>query len=272
MRIDGNNWGTFASPHVHPADWSVVIPAAGKGTRLGYERPKVLYPVAGRMILEWLVDLFLPLVGGQIVFVVSPTGRQEVEQEARRLTDRVRIVVQETPTGMGDAVEVGLAAVTTLHTAVAWGDQVALRRASVAAVMRIHAGPLAPAVTFPTVEREQPYIHFERDADGRISALRQAREGDPMPARGESDTGYFCFVTQTLRELLAESRSRGQRGAGTGEFNLLPVLVAAARSRVVLTPQVMMREETVGINAAPDAAQVEAFLRSERYASTEIHG
>jgi bifunctional UDP-N-acetylglucosamine pyrophosphorylase / glucosamine-1-phosphate N-acetyltransferase len=268
MRIDGTNWEAYASPRVE-SDWSVVIPAAGRGTRLGSSLPKILYPVGGRPILAWLLDLFLPVTRGEVILVVAPWSREAVEEAARQMTDRVKIAVQETPTGMGDAVEIGTREVTTSQVAVVWGDQVALRKSSVEAVFRIHEGQQA-AVTFPTVERRQPYIHFERDATGNIVALRQAREGDAMPETGESDTGFFCFQTAILRQLLADSRSQGQSGAGTGEFNLLPVLVDAARQQhLVVTPRVVREEETVGINTAEDAARVEEFLRSEQYASVE---
>ncbi|BDC53186.1 hypothetical protein F183_A55010 (plasmid) [Bryobacterales bacterium F-183] len=274
MRIDRSNWQDVASPRIE-SDWSVVIPAAGKGTRLGSSLPKILYPVGGRPILAWLFDLFLPSISGPIVLVVAPWSKDAVQKAALELAgeDRVKIAVQEVPTGMGDAVEIGVTQVTTQNVAVVWGDQVALRKSSIEAVFRVHEGPLQPAVTFPTVDRDQPYIHFERNADGNIVALRQAREGDPMPPVGESDTGFFCFQTLILQQLLADSRKNGQRGSATGEFNLLPILVdAAIRQYRVLTPRVVREEETVGINTPEDAARVEEFLRSERYAGVETHG
>jgi bifunctional N-acetylglucosamine-1-phosphate-uridyltransferase/glucosamine-1-phosphate-acetyltransferase GlmU-like protein len=152
----------------------------------------------------------------------------------------------------------GLDAAATRQVAVVWGDQVALRRSSVEACLRLHAGPLEADVTCPTVFRANPYIHFDRDAAGQICALRQAREGDPMPERGESDTGLFCFRAEALRRLLAI-----QRGAGalTGEFNLLPVIpLAASLGLSVITPRLMTLEETVGVNSTGDAAILEAFL------------
>jgi bifunctional UDP-N-acetylglucosamine pyrophosphorylase/glucosamine-1-phosphate N-acetyltransferase len=240
--------------------WTAIIPAAGKGSRLGSDRPKILFPVAGRMIVEWLLDFLLPNCE-TLVFVLSPAGREIVREELERLIPgRYRIVIQEVPTGMGDAVALGLAEVTTEHVAIVWGDQVALRRESVEACLREHEGPLAPDLTCPTVIRPNPYIHLERDSDGRISGLLQKREGDAMPAEGESDTGFFCFRTASLRRLLAELRQTAARGDATGEFNFLPVIPLAAREGVVITPRVMTLEETVGINSREDVAVVEPFL------------
>jgi bifunctional N-acetylglucosamine-1-phosphate-uridyltransferase/glucosamine-1-phosphate-acetyltransferase GlmU-like protein len=172
---------------------------------------------------------------------------------------------------MGDAVQLALPAVKTPHVVIVWGDQVALRRESVEACLRVHQGPLSPSVTCPTVFRPDPYIHFDRDAGGRISGLRQAREGDPMPAEGESDTGFFCFEAKTLQRLLTELRQQPEQGRSTGEFNFLPVIPLAAREGLkILCPRVMTLGETVGINSATDAIAIEAFLRNS-HAGTHQH-
>lgn len=259
--IGCDNWRQSASPRVDPEQWTAVIPAAGRGSRLGFHRPKILYPVAGRPILDWLLDFLQPNCA-ELVFVLSPDGAADVASDLdERLPGRYKIVIQQTPTGMGDAVALALPAVRTPHVAVVWGDQVALRRESVEACLRLQQGPLAPAGTCPTVMRDRPYIHFERDAQGRIAALLQAREGDVMPARGESDAGFFCFRTPVLVRLLEELRQAPANGRGTGEFNFLPVIPLAARQAIVLTPRLMSVEETIGVNSAEDAGGLEEFLR-----------
>lgn len=209
---------------VDPACWTAVVPAAGRGTRLGFSRPKILYPLGGRLILEWLLDFLVPNCTS-LVFVLSPEGAGEVTAALeQRIPGRFAVVIQETPTGMGDAVAMALPQVRTRHSAVVWGDQVALRRESVETCMRLHQGPLQPSLTCPTVLRAHPYIHFERDETGRLIGLRQAREGDVMPETGESDTGFFCFETAALHGLLDRLRGEGGIGSATREFNLLPVI------------------------------------------------
>lgn len=263
MTIDWTTLEQFAAPTVIPTEWTAVIPAAGRASRLGFDKPKILYPVAGRSILEWLLDFLAPNCA-RIVLVLSPGGREVVQPELTRLIpNRFDIVIQEEPLGMGDAVQVALPAVRTPRVALVWGDQVALRRACVEACLRLHAGPLDPVLTCPTVLRAQPYVHFDRDASGNISGLRQAREGDVMPDPGESDTGFFCFQSAELRDLLARVRAdAGQLGRLTGEFNLLPVIpLAARRGLTVLTPHLMTLEETVGINSAADARLVESYFQ-----------
>lgn len=268
MNIDRKNWREMAAPSVDPALWTAIVPAAGRGTRLGFDKPKILYPVAERPIIDWLLRFLLPNCS-RIVFVLSPDGRPAVKEYLNQRWpeeshNRFQIAVQEVPTGMGDAVQIGLDPVRTPLVCIVWGDQVALGSESVEACLRLQQGRLQPDMTIPTVMRENPYIHFERDQQGRIRALLQAREGDSMPATGESDTGFFCFRTEALRELLSGLRQHPeQTGSVTKEFNLLPIVpFAALQDRVLLTPHVMRIEETVGINSSEDAHRLESYLRS----------
>ena len=53
--------------------WTCVIPAAGKGTRLGCEFPKILYPILGQSILQHLVNIFRKYCN-HFVVVASPDG------------------------------------------------------------------------------------------------------------------------------------------------------------------------------------------------------
>lgn len=264
MEINSANWEQYAAPAVDPACWTTVIPAAGHGSRLHYDRPKILYPIAGRPIVQWLIDLLAPYCR-RIVLVLSPAGRAPVEAELNRyFPGRYDIAIQEVATGMGDAVELALPAVKTRNVAIVWGDQVALRPSSVERCMRVHAGPLDPDITCPTVFRDHPYVHFDRDSADHITGMRQSREGDTMPEIGESDTGFFCFKTDVLRQLLQEFRHGAQQsGTVTHEFNFVPLVPFATRAgRKVLTPHLMTLEETVGVNSKEDASVVEAFLRS----------
>src|SRR5262245_35924015 len=257
----------------HPGaeQWTAVIPAAGRGARLGFNLPKILYPVAGRPILDWLLDVLAPF-HERMVFVLSPRGVDDVTVELeRRVPGRFDVVVQPAPAGMADAVELALSMVKTPHVSVVWGDQAALRQVSVRQCLRLHAGPLRPDLTSPTVWRGDPYIHFERDATGRIVGLRQAREGDAMPARGESDSGFFCFNTDRLARLLKDARASGlAAGSRTREFTLLPVIPVAARGGLVLTPGIVRLEETVGVNSPEDArAAADVLARQPAEHETE---
>jgi bifunctional UDP-N-acetylglucosamine pyrophosphorylase/glucosamine-1-phosphate N-acetyltransferase len=245
---------------VAPSEWTAIIPAAGRGSRLGHDRPKVLYPVLGRPILDWVLDT-LEGVCSRVVLVLSPQGQAAVEPVARaRLADRLTVVIQPVPTGMGDAVRLAAAATQTVHSLVVWGDQVTLRAETVAVCAALHEARPQATLTLPTVLKRDPYIDFERDAEERIIRVRQAREGEIEREIGENDCGLFLFSTRALSAIL-EGAFAGARGVRTGESNLLQVLPRFEHGPgSVATVRISDIGETLGVNTPEDAAMVANIL------------
>jgi bifunctional UDP-N-acetylglucosamine pyrophosphorylase/glucosamine-1-phosphate N-acetyltransferase len=246
-------------------DWTIVIPAAGRGTRLNFDRPKLLYPIAGRPIVEWLVSALSPCCN-RFVFVVSPSGAPIVGPELERLLPGCfEIAIQSEPRGMGDAVFAARDKVTTRNCLVVWGDQVGLRTETIRACMRAHILRSNALLTLPTVLRSNPYIHFERDPTGRLKSVLQAREGDALPGFGESDCGVFLFETRTLFETL-ESVHRAPslaHGAATREFNLLPIFPLFDQAPGNLcSVRVHGLEQAVGVNTVHDAEVLRSGLEA----------
>jgi bifunctional N-acetylglucosamine-1-phosphate-uridyltransferase/glucosamine-1-phosphate-acetyltransferase GlmU-like protein len=262
--ITRENSSGLLAPAIRPELWSALIPAAGRGSRLGFDKPKILFPVGGSTILERLVQLLSPFCA-EFVFVLSPDGAPVVEPELRRLLgDRARVALQSSPLGMGDAVACGLSAVRTPFLTVIWGDQFGVKPSSLDFGARLTEGPLAPECVCPTVIRPHPYIHVDRDASGRVIKMLQQREGDVLPPEGESDSGVFFFSADPLRTYLAAlSTDPSARGAATGEFNFLPIFPLIDRTPGgLITARIMTEEESVGVNTRADASYLETGVRS----------
>lgn len=247
---------------VHPALWSAVIPAAGRGTRLAAPMPKILYPVLSRPILDWLLDIVAPVCGA-VVLVLAPKAAAEVEGVARkRLGDRVAVAIQDEPRGMADAIRRGLEKVATPNTLVIWGDQILLKAETVRRCILAHQMHDNTVLTLATVLRDHPYIDIRRDESGRIAEVRQAREGDACGEQGESDCGLFLFNTAALRETLVRAEQAGLgRGAKTGEFNLLQILpLFEGGTRRTTAVRVEDPAEAIGINNPAEATDAERIL------------
>lgn len=245
----------------------LIIPAAGLGSRLGASLPKVLVPVAGVPMLDRLLDLYRVAVD-RVVLVVGPGSQSDVERHLARRPDRERIdcVVQPAPTGMLDAILLAMSAVEREGPSsvwVTWCDQVAVHPRTIERLQALTSGDRSDALVLPTVTRQDPYIHFERDSASRIIRVLHRREGDAMPAVGESDMGLFAMSPFTYRVSLPEYAAEVEIGQATGERNFLPFIPWIARTGEVTTFPCEDPIEAVGVNTPGELALVERYLSSQ---------
>lgn len=242
----------------------LVIPAAGLGSRLGANVPKVLVRVAGATMLDRLLDMYRQAVD-RVVLVVHPAFVAEVQRHVASHRDAARIdcVVQPSPTGMLDAILLGLPAAERYRPSsiwVTWCDQVAVHPKTIGRLVA-HTSPAAAPLVMPTVTGPHPYIHLERDTTGRIVRVLHRREGDAMPETGESDMGLFAMSSRAYVELLPRYADTVEIGRATGERNFLPFIPWLAAREGVSTFPCEDPMEAVGINTPEDLAVVEAYLR-----------
>jgi bifunctional N-acetylglucosamine-1-phosphate-uridyltransferase/glucosamine-1-phosphate-acetyltransferase GlmU-like protein len=226
--------------------------------------PKVLVPVAGVPMLDRLLDLYRASVG-RVVVVVHPGFASDVERhlQARGAGQSAECAVQPSPTGMLDAILLGMPAVEREAPSsiwVTWCDQVAVHPKTIDRLAE-RTAPQHDALVLPTVIRPEPYIHLERETSGRIVRVLHRREGDAMPAVGESDMGVFAMSPSAYRELLPAYAREVEIGQATGERNFLPFIPwVAARASVSTFPSEDPME-AVGINTPEELHLVERYLR-----------
>lgn len=243
----------------------LLIPAAGAGSRLGAALPKAMVEVNGRTMLDHLIDLYAPVMD-EFVVVVSPAAKSLVSTHLAQRPESISIAVQPHPTGMLDAILVPqpmLADRRPLQLWITWCDQIAVRPATVDRLLGAAQQHPQAVLLLPTMQCEQPYIHFERDAAGIIRRILHRREGDAMPERGESDMGLFVLSDAAYFDLLPRYAEAVMPGESTGERNFLPFIVwAGARGTVqsIAGSHVM---ESVGINTPQELAAVERWLQHD---------
>lgn len=247
---------------VHPELWTAIIPAAGRGTRLKFDKPKILFPIAGKLILDWLVDLLSPFCK-QFVFILSPTGKSEIEPILeKKLSGRYKVAIQEKPSGMGDAILIAEDSVTTKHSLVIWGDQVGLEKATIEKSVRAHEHRDNAKLTCPTILTKNPYIHFQRDSEGCVIKILQAREEPVMPDVGENDCGLFLLNTNSMFSELHKAKTEGgSMGYQTGEFNFLPIFPRFDNELGNFAClHIISKEETIGVNTMKEAEILSKIL------------
>ncbi len=217
-------------------------------------------------MLDWLLDLYRDVVD-RAVIVVHPSSADQIRAYGETTGARLEYQVQESPTGMLDAI---LRATPTVASSdasrilITWCDQVAVHPHTVERVTRLSDTHPAAALVMPTARQTDPYIHLERDSSDRIVRVLHRREGDLLPLVGESDMGVFSLSRDAFLDDLTSFAASAGTGEATGERNFLPFIPwISARGETVTFPCVDAIE-ALGVNTPEDLERVESYLRARR--------
>jgi bifunctional UDP-N-acetylglucosamine pyrophosphorylase / glucosamine-1-phosphate N-acetyltransferase len=234
-----------------------VIPAAGRGTRLGADGPKILTRLSPRdTIWSILYEKLSPLVD-HIHLVVSPEGAAAFPA----LPANVTTSVQPAPIGMGDAIFRGHD-IWSHHDAVlvVWGDQVFVSTDTLKRSIRALREPHHHLV-LPVTRMASPYVEYVFEGP-RLTKVLQTREGDTTTPKGFSDVGTFLLGTEGLKAAWDDYLARAPHGSGTGEINFLPFLpFLSARGWSVTPLNVANETEARGINTKEDLAFFQSLYK-----------
>lgn len=245
----------------------LVIPAAGRGSRLGWDGPKALCPVAGRPMIDHLFERYRLLVD-RFVVVVAPDAATLMQEHVAGSEPRANCVLQAEPTGMLPAILCARPLIDHHgpdQVWITWCDQIAISARTATELARALDDHAEAAMALPTVRQKPPYIHFERDVHGRIVNVLQRREHDRMPSIGESDTGLFALRRDAyLGHLVEYDRLSSAATTNTGEKNFLPFIPWLAARSEVHTFGLADAMEAVGVNTPGERDAVERYLRESR--------
>jgi len=174
---------------------TVVILAAGLGTRMKSRRAKVLHEAGGRTLVEHAVDTALSLATPERVFVV--VGHQ-ADQVRRAVESRgVQFIQQTEQRGTGHALIAGRESLEHLGglLVVYYGD-CPLIPAPLLASLVAHQERSSAAATLVTAELEDPtgYGRVIRDGAGTVRAIIEQKAATPEQlAVREANVGIYCF-------------------------------------------------------------------------------
>lgn len=238
---------------------TVVILAAGKGTRMKSETPKCLHELCGRSMLGWVLGAAEGLSPDRIVVVVGH-GAAEVEAAARRELPGVdlQFVLQEPQLGTGHALQVAAPALgETERVVVTYGDMPLLSTASLQSLVDAQVGAASPgAVSILTAVIDDPtgYGRILRREDGsfeRIVEHKDATEDERLV--NETNLGVYCFDRGTLDGDLA----RLDNDNAQGEYYITDLVgMAESGGRPVLPLVLDDAAEAQGVNDLAQLADV----------------
>jgi len=239
------------------APLSVVILAAGEGKRMKSAVPKVLQPLAGRPLLQHVIDTARSLEPAA-VYVVYGHGGEQVRAALERAP--VTWTLQAERRGTGHALLQAMPQIPDGHMVlVLYGDVPLIRRATLAELL---APAARPRLRLLTMKLDDPagYGRIVRARGGSVRRIVEEKDASRAQlAIRECNTGVLAAPARALRSWLAQLKPDNSQG----EYYLTDVVARAVRERVPVEPVVAARPlEVLGVNDKAQLAEVEAAWRA----------
>ena len=226
--------------------------AAGRGTRMGGDRPKVLFEANGRPLIEWTLGALSEAGVASRVVVVG----YRKEEVIAKLPTGVRWVEQSPQLGTGHAVRCARDAFRGLESGnllVVCGDMPLLSSASCRLLAdRLAAENAAAAMLTVAVTPESRFGRVVRNAAGVVERVVEYKDADPAErALTEANAGVYCFRQDALWPALEEIGADNAQG----EYYLPDALpIIAARGGRVLGLASRIPGEGLGVNTPEELA------------------
>jgi bifunctional UDP-N-acetylglucosamine pyrophosphorylase/glucosamine-1-phosphate N-acetyltransferase len=248
---------------------TAVLLAAGQGTRMKSDLPKVLHPLCGKPML-WHVLEALKSVTTETPVVVVGHGAQAVKEY---VGDAAECVLQEPQLGTAHAAmqaEVSLKGKAD-YVIVTYADMPLLRGETfrqLVETQRSNPGPLS----LLTVIADDPrgFGRIVRKVDGTVEAIVEEYVATPEQRQiKELNVGAYCFKADWLWEAL----HRIEKNPKKGEYYLTDIVEIAVRDQ--LPVQAVVHDdfmETIGINTRIHLSEAEVALRTRINRAHMLHG
>ena len=236
-----------------------VVLAAGKGTRMKSDLPKVLIPVAGRPMIDFVLDALA--AGGVRRTIVVVGYRGELVRQALAHRDGISFVEQREQLGTGHAVMACREALQSHDGAVlvVAGDSPLMQPSSIAAILK-EFDRTKPACLLGTATRSDPtgLGRIVRDAAGNFQGIVEERDATESQRR-ITEVNMSCYVFDSHH--LLDALNRIGRHNAQGEYYLTDCPgVLLAEGKPVLALNVLQPCEALSINTVEELAVVEREL------------
>jgi bifunctional UDP-N-acetylglucosamine pyrophosphorylase/glucosamine-1-phosphate N-acetyltransferase len=225
-----------------------IILAAGRGTRMKSDFPKVMFTLAGRPLLSWVLDAVAGVAPAETLVVVGH-GAAQVEA---LLPGWARAVLQEPQMGTGHAVQTALAAAGDVR-----GDTVLVVPGDTP-LLRPETLPGASAALLTTLMADPEGYGRVRRAGDRVVGIVEERDATPEERQiREVAVSTYAFDGTALAKALVGLG----RGNDQGEYYLTDAVAALASGGEVRAVPVADPGEAQGINSHAQLAAVGAAVR-----------
>ncbi|MCL1826724.1 MAG: sugar phosphate nucleotidyltransferase [Candidatus Cloacimonetes bacterium] len=244
----------------------VIILAAGKGTRMKSEKPKVCFELGGKSLIQRVVNTGLQLKADMIAIVVG--YKKDLVEKAIENHPAIRFVTQENQNGTGDAVKSASSVFTDFSGTVfvLCGDVPLLKPDTLQKMYKKHRETEAKCTVLTMIlENPDRYGRIVRDSQNRVQEIVEYKDAC-QTVRGikEINTGIYCFDSETLFLALDKITNNNAQN----EYYLTDVLKIMYHQNYLIESVVLEDiSEAAGINSQQQLADLE----TQHYKAIKTH-
>lgn len=241
--------------------FAAIILAAGQGKRMRSDLPKVLHPLHGKPLVNWVIEAAREAGADRVVVIVG-YGREQV---VKALPQGVESAVQDQQLGTGHAARCAEAILKDYAgpVAILSGDVPLLRAGSIAELAaRQQQDGSAVALLTAMVQGEHAYGRIVRDGSGAVTRIVEHKDTSPEERKiAEINTGTYVFGPGALFPALAGLTNKNAQG----EYYLTDTIgYFAGRGRRISAVVAPDAAECLGVNSPEELAAAERTMGGRR--------
>lgn len=250
---------------------TIVILAAGLGTRMKSRKAKVLHQAGGKTLVEHVVATALQVAPPERIFVV--VGHQAEEVRRAVSTPGIGFIEQKEQKGTGHALMVGRSVLSGLdgYLMIVYGDGPLLRAATLEHMLQAAASSDGAGVLL-SAEMSDPtgYGRVIRGDGGRVAAIVEQKAGTPEQLEvREANMGIYCYRADLFWKYIDSIRPDN----AANEFYLTDMVEILNRAgHFVEAVKIDDPTEVLGINNRLELAEADRLLRTRKLRELMVDG
>ena len=235
---------------------AIIILAAGKGTRMKSAKPKVMHTLAGKPMLQHVIDTAKQLSPGQLA-VVCGNGADQVVPYLKN--QQIDVVMQHEQKGTGHAVEQAKTSfANSEQVLVLYGDVPLITPETLQDLIESGDNNSLKVLT-AILDDPTGYGRIVRDYDDNMLCITEEKDADEETKLiNEINTGIMCIPAKWLTEALSQLDNNNAQG----EYYLTDLIAKAVNQDIEINSVTCQDEmEVAGINNRVQLAEVESYYQ-----------
>jgi len=239
--------------------FSLVVLAAGQGTRMSSNKPKALQALAGKPMLSHVLTEVEKIKPDQTIVVHSPQHSDLIKNVATDFS-KTKLVAQEKPLGTGDAVKAAIPELDKGNNVLVLLGDVPMIKAKTLKLL-IEGVEKADILVLTTkLENPSGYGRIKRDEQNNVMAIVEETECNKEEKEiNEINSGIIAFSREHLEELLSGLDASNKKG----EYYLTDTIETAHNKGLSVDTVITSSSEVFGVNDKKDLAEAERLKRAE---------